>query len=89
MSFLACVPYSNFMASKSYQDPNYPPARTRGQTAAYLLGIRPMPPPQRQNVAVAVANHFLDHQDAKNGGIVENTDLARPPEVPRNNQASE
>ena len=32
--------------------------------AAYMLGMAPMPPPQPNEVAVALANHVLDHPDA-------------------------
>ena len=35
-----------------------------GQMAAYMLGMAPMPPPQPNEVAVALANHVLDHPDA-------------------------
>ena len=32
--------------------------------AAYLLGMGPMPSPQLQDVAVAMANHLLDNPNA-------------------------
>ena len=35
-----------------------------GQMAAYMLGMALMPPPQPNEVAVALANHVLDHPDA-------------------------
>lgn len=38
--------------------------RQPGQMAAYLLGMGPMPPPQPEEVAVALANHALDYPDA-------------------------
>lgn len=56
------------MANNIYHDPNYnfPPARAQnhGGMAAYLLGMGPMPPPQPQDLAVAMANHMLDNPHA-------------------------
>ena len=51
------------MANNIYHNPNYnfPQPRNGGGMAAYLLGMGPMPPPRPQDVAVAMANHLLDH----------------------------
>jgi hypothetical protein len=35
--------------------------RQHGQLAAFLLGIRPMPPPTQQELSVAMANHLFDN----------------------------
>ena len=40
------------------------------QTAAYLLGLGPMPPPRPQDIAVAVMNHRLDNPPADEIGYV-------------------
>ena len=40
--------------------------RPRYETAAYLLGVGPMPPPRPQDIAVAVTNHLLDNPPAPN-----------------------
>jgi len=47
--------YPNAYYNAQHQQP--------GQMAAYLLGMAPMPPPQPEEVAVALANHMLDHPD--------------------------
>jgi hypothetical protein len=53
------------MANNLYPNTNYYNAQQRqpGQMAAYLLGMAPMPPRPKE-VAVALANHALDHPDA-------------------------
>ena len=43
--------------NRNYYDPN---VRHPYHTAAYLLGMAPMPPPTQQEHAVAIANHLLD-----------------------------
>ena len=40
------------------------------QTAAYLLGLGPMPPPCPQDIAVAMMNHCLDNLPADEIGNV-------------------
>jgi hypothetical protein len=53
------------MANNLYPNAYYnTQQRQPGQMAAYMLGMAPMPPPQPEEVAVALANHMLDHPDA-------------------------
>ena len=52
------------MHNNNYQNTYYNNQRRQpGQMAAFLLGMGPLPPPQPQDVAVALANHMLDHPD--------------------------
>jgi len=46
-------------------NPNYnlPQPHQPGSMAPYLLGMGEMPPPRRQDFAVAMANHLLDNQN--------------------------
>jgi hypothetical protein len=62
--FLLSCKFSFDMANNIYHNPNYnfPQPRNGIGRTAYLLGIGLMPPPCPQDIAVAMANHLLDHQ---------------------------